>query len=715
MINIPFINKNKKSHNKQTDDPFVLSKFTAFLLLLTQTLNLSTLMSQLAPWMMSVVVGGLVLRAVIILKPSMVPAKWLINALGVLGCVVLATSAKQLGLLLSMLHLLSFAYVLKSIELDKRRDFYQFILLGMFLLATSLIYDQSLLFSFAVITIVFVNLFTLLQYFSYSASLRHLMLTTSKLVVLSMPLAVVLFIVFPRLPPFWQMPQSKSATTGLSENVTPGDIANLALSSELAFRVTFEPTPNTSTSSSSAPQYSDLYWRALVFDYFDGRTWKKSDQSKKINSLYLKGRITSKKNLVDKALYKPSVSYQVISEPSNQQWLFGLDIAEINHEFAGSNTSHEIVELPDFTLQSRKIINKAISYNVNSYMTAPLELTLSDYAQLQNLLIPPDSNPQLVAEAQRLRALFSSDLDIIQHVLDNFREQTYFYTLQPPLLGQDSLDEFYFDTKSGFCAHYASAFTFIMRAAGIPARMVTGYLGGEFNPRANYYSIYQSDAHAWSEVWLPNKGWVRVDPTSAVDPERVERGFSSTLQSEYLNINDSIFTFSAFNDSEFLKAIKFQFAAVDYQWTRLVVGYSSKKQMALLAKWFGKSKLWKTALLIGMSIISTMLILTLLNHLRASKSSVNVESQWSLIYKDSLNLLAKAGLIKPANMSVSEFSNNVIAQNIEIGSSFNEITQCFIKLQYQELPDVNQKQIITKMTQSLVHLKKALKTAKKND
>ena len=129
---------NKKSHNKQTDDPFVLSKFTAFLLLLTQTLNLSTLMSQLAPWMMSVVVGGLVLRAVIILKPSMVPAKWLINALGVLGCVVLATSAKQLGLLLSMLHLLSFAYVLKSIELDKRRDFYQFILLGMFLLATSI-------------------------------------------------------------------------------------------------------------------------------------------------------------------------------------------------------------------------------------------------------------------------------------------------------------------------------------------------------------------------------------------------------------------------------------------------------------------------------------------------------------------------------------------------------------------------------------------------
>ena len=262
----------------------------------------------------------------------------------------------------------------------------------------------------------------------------------------------------------------------------------------------------------------------MVMDDFDGRTWRQSKKS------YLIRQTKSSSFTRDiPTLVGDKTHYQVMLEPSYQRWLFSL--AVVNQKNLES-TQLNILSLPNYTIKSSKPISQTSSYEVTSYTRSLLNSPLSYDEREKTLHIPSNNNPKLHAEGRRLKLKYPDEIQRAQAILDMIREDDFHYTLTPPLLSGHELDQFFYDSKKGFCVHYASAFTFMMRASGTPARLVTGYLGGEYNKQSGHLSFYQYDAHAWSEIWVNDKDWVRVDPTAAVHPERVESGLSNTMQQE---------------------------------------------------------------------------------------------------------------------------------------------------------------------------------------
>ncbi|MFD2166889.1 transglutaminase family protein [Thalassotalea euphylliae] len=254
--------------------------------------------------------------------------------------------------------------------------------------------------------------------------------------------------------------------------------------------------------------------------------------------------------------------------------------------------------------------------------------------------LPEDSNPRLTELGQELGQRFAEPQQIIDFVLSEYRNQLFYYTLQPPLLSNNSLDQFYFNTKQGFCEHYASTFAFIMRAAGIPSRLVAGYLGGQYNEQGNYYSVYQSDAHAWVEVWLPERGWVTVDPTSAVSPERVSNSMADILRRERISLAGA-FSWASFTSSDFMLELRMQIEAIDYQWNRLVVGFSLEKQYQLLTKLFGHGHFWKGMLIIVCVMALTFVFQWLRNQWRKNRKRA---APWRVALDSVFNALEKQGI-----------------------------------------------------------------------
>ncbi|RTK99023.1 MAG: transglutaminase domain-containing protein, partial [Neisseriaceae bacterium] len=181
----------------------------------------------------------------------------------------------------------------------------------------------------------------------------------------------------------------------------------------------------------------------------------------------------------------------------------------------------------DYVLQADLPQHELKRYPLKSWRK--YQLPESEFDLQQALRLPSGYNPRARQLAQQWRTNSRTPGEVVDHALRYFNRQQFFYTLQPPLLGSDSVDDFLFNSRRGFCEHYASSFVFLMRAAGVPARVVTGYMGGELNPVGGYLIVRQSDAHAWAEVWLGNAGWQRVDPTAAVAPARVQQDLASAL------------------------------------------------------------------------------------------------------------------------------------------------------------------------------------------
>ncbi|MDG1751338.1 MAG: DUF3488 and transglutaminase-like domain-containing protein, partial [Thalassotalea sp.] len=446
-------NQITKAKNK-TLNTFVLPEKLKLPLVFIQSLNLLTLSTELSLWFITLgslcLIWQMAIHRQIIPRPSRL-IKFFVS---VVGCLLLAISAREMGVLLGMIHLLCLAYLLKPFEMNTRKDFYQLAVLGLFILATSFIFMQSIYFTAFICTLIIVNFAWLVSYFSSEKRINVQVRTSLKLIGQSLPLAIVLFIFFPKISPFWHVPLANSAKTGLSDSVSIGDISKLALSNELAFRVEF---------TEQAPNYSQMYWRALVLDQFDGVTWRRSKK--------LKQDILTKAQLEQQLDFtKTQLSYQVITEPSYQRWLFALDVARLDDV----KQNKIVYQLSDQTLLSRENIAQPMSYTVTSFINNQIELSLNKAGQNNNTYVDKQSNPRLMALAQKLKRDYSEPLAIVQQVLSKFRKEQFRYTLSPPLLSNssnnNSLDEFYFKTQAGFCEHYASSFTFLMRAAGIPAR-----------------------------------------------------------------------------------------------------------------------------------------------------------------------------------------------------------------------------------------------------
>ena len=453
----------------------------------------------------------------------------------------------------------------KLLEMHVKRDLFVVIFLSFFVLLTSFFYSQTIasagLALLATVTLLSAQLS--FQYTGVVPSLWQRYKLGLLIITLAIPLTLLSFFLFPRIQgPLWGLPgDAQSGRSGLSDSMSPGNISNLAISEEIAFRVKF---------TQAVPDKSLLYWRGIVLNSFNGKTWSHEDAP----------RLTS-----DNVIYRVegnSVRQQVILEPNGQRWLFALDIpAQVATAEGMANSINTQLEI-----NSSQAINTRIRYDAVSYQMYQLQAELSAQAQKNSTALPRGFNPKTMNYASELKQRLRDNPQRIQEVLQLFRREKFIYTLEPPLLGENSVDEFLFASRAGFCEHYASAFVVLMRAMDIPARVVTGYQGGTLNSVDGYLEIRQSDAHAWAEVWLPGRGWVRVDPTAAVAPERVMKNLFSTQPQTGIS---GLVNFTLGNNS-WLQSMRMQWNAINNSWNLWVLNYNQAKQMDLirslgLAEW----------------------------------------------------------------------------------------------------------------------------------
>ncbi|MGH8146426.1 MAG: transglutaminase TgpA family protein [Rhodanobacteraceae bacterium] len=382
--------------------------------------------------------------------------------------------------------------VLKVLESERLRDARMAVGFACFILMSALLFNQSLWFTIVVGLMLLPPLATLraLEPGLPEAKWLPAFKPGSVMLAASLPAALLGFVLIPRLAtPLWGAPGNGEARTGMTDRMAPGDIHSLLTDDSVAMRVGFDSPP---------PPENQRYFRGLVLWYFDGQAW-------------LPGLAAARRTLpVPVGIRGPVTHYHVTLLPSHRHWLFALDVPLDAPEGARMG--------PDHTLWSIKPVDQALHYSVASasdYQLAPAGLDPRIRAAALELPTGFDPRARALAASWRARA-GSHDTAIVRDALDLFHDGGFVYDLDAPPLGRNSIDDFLFDTKTGFCEHYASAFTFLMRAAGIPARVVVGYQGGYWNDIAHYLLVRQSNAHAWSEVWLQGRGWIRVDPTAAV-------------------------------------------------------------------------------------------------------------------------------------------------------------------------------------------------------
>lgn len=509
------------------------------------------------------------------------PNSWLKAALMIASGFAVYLSRGSLVGLDAGVALLITAFILKLVEVRTRRDAVVLIFLGLFTVVTSYLFADSLLAALYSILPVLALLSALvgLQQSRVAARPLATLKLTSSLLAQAVPLMLLLFVLFPRLEPLWNLPQpSDKGVTGLSSRMSPGDIAELGQSSALAFRVRFE---------GEIPPQSQLYWRALTLPYFDGRSWSAQQ--------------TIDAPVAQWQAQGEPLTYSVIMQPSNQPWLFSLDVADTGHS--------DIRLMGDFRLQRSTPVNRTYQYQVSSWPTALRQPVMSRQQQQQYLQLPRRGNQHTRDWAAQLREQYADDDALVAAVLRHFNQQPYHYTLKPPVLGQDSVDEFLFSSQRGFCAHYAGAMVFTLRAAGIPSRVVAGYQGGEINQGGQFIQVRQFDAHAWVEYWQSGHGWRSVDPTFQVAPERIERGLQEALHDEADLFQGDFLSPLRYQHIGWVNQLRMGWERLNHSWQVQVLGYQRDRQQAWLKQLFGEVN-WQTLGLL--LVVSAMLLVAVI-------------------------------------------------------------------------------------------------------
>ncbi len=474
--------------------------------------------------------------------------------------------------------LLLTAFALKLIELSSRKDAYVLLFLGYFICITEFLFTQDLLivlYSLLNVTLITTALVALHQPGEHQFNRKSIRLA-GVMLLQAVPLMVVLFFLFPRIGPLWTVPlKSHSAKTGMSDFMKPGDVSRLSQSAKVAFRVQFK---------GDTPAKSELYWRGLVFSKLEEGAWR---------SLRYYDVPASERRPRQVGIRGEPLDYTLIMEPTQQRWLYSLRYARPR--------SPGVMSTSDYRLFSPVVLEDEYLYSARSWPDAVLEVELSPWRRETELRLPGEDNPRTRALARELRNAAGSDGDFVAAVLQKFNTEPYVYTLQPPLLpGEDPMDQFLFQTRRGFCEHYAYAFVVMMRAAGVPARVVAGYQGGEINPVNKTVIVHQFDAHAWAEVWLAERGWVRVDPTAAVSPDRIEWGLERAMRKEGSFLANSPLSPLRYRSIAWVNLLRLRYDALTYRWQTWVVGFNSDKQFDVLQDLFGEISARKFAtLLIG--------------------------------------------------------------------------------------------------------------------
>ena len=461
---------------------------------------------------------------------------------------------------------------LKLVETENRRDARAAVCFSSFVLMSALLFDSDLGFTLLLVAALCIFLAALRELESeraapWKSALQQDLRRGALALAAAVPLALCVFLFFPRLgSPLWGAPADATARTGLGDSMAPGTMQELLTDDTPAFRVSFV---------GMAPPRANLYWRGPVLWQFDGSAWTRSE--------FL---ASSPRGADVKALGSP-VDYEVTLEPTQRRWLLALDVPISVPESA--------VRGADMSLVNRTPVDNLLRYEVVSSPRYVLEPTLDAEHRRLALQLPEGFDPQARELAQRWRMEFHDDTAVMRAALKLFHDE-FTYTLNAPLLARDSVDDFLFGTKRGFCEHFASTFTFLMRAAGVPARVVTGYQGGYYNKTGDYWVVRQSDAHAWAEVWMNDRGWVRVDPTSAVSPQRVQLGARAAAGGT-----------APWYQANWLLSARNQFDLVNRLWNSAVVQFSALRQQGLLTP-FGVENAEYSHLMAVLIAVSTLLL-----------------------------------------------------------------------------------------------------------
>ena len=542
---------------------------------------------------------------------------------------------------------------IKLLELNSRRDAMLVVFLTCFLVVTNFLYTQDIptaLWMGVMVLVITASLIAIHRAETPLPAALQLRVA-GRMLLQALPMMLVLFVLFPRIPgPLWGLPQdAHGGVSGLSDSMTPGAISQLGLSDAVAFRVDFH---------GPVPPAAERYWRGPVLWAFDGRTWRM-------------GRNLSTEAFDDFTPLGGATRYTVTLEPHNRNWLFGLEMvdqAPPNGRLLG-----------DHQLRATRPVAQRLRYTLSSHTRYRSGEMLDENVRRAAVQLPAIGHPRLRALAAAWRAETRDDPALVQRVLRHFRQQPFVYTLNPPRLGANAMDEFFFDTRRGFCEHFTGAFVILMRAAGIPARVVTGYQGGELNPIGNYFIVRQSDAHAWAEVWLEGRGWVRIDPTAAVAPERIERGLRDAVpEGDPLPVMMRI-------DNVMAQRLRLFIDSLNNRWNQWILNYDDKRQADFLSRFGLGLEKWQNMVLAMTAVLGALL--GLLAFFMLWRRQPEKADPAQRLYRRFCRRMERLGLARKETEGPADFARRIAASHPELAVQASRITQRYIELRYAPVTD----------------------------
>lgn len=608
------------------------------------------------PLVTCAVFGVLLLwRTLLWVRRAPLPGKWVLGLTGVATLLVTLALAMRTGSNVGRdlsVALLGAFLVLKLMESNTVRSGILVTQLCCFLLLSQVLFDQPPWLAATMLATVALLLRNWLLLLHPQTRTRVLPVRVlARLVLMGLPCAAVLFLLFPRLDhPLWRLPQAgDTATSGLSDRMAPGSVGQLILSDDLAFRVDF---------AGATPPLDTLYWRGMVLWRFDGQTWTAA-------SMRQRPAREGVPNSASAASDAPGVfDYNITLEPTRQRWLFALDrgLSIDARDGIGRSVDGEFI--------SMQLLDQRVRYHARSQLPARNRVDDAqalDRITAQLALMLPPGNPQARALAEQWADLPPAGR--VSAALKLFGSAPFAYTLEPEPLQDQQIDDFLFRTRRGFCEHYAGSFVFLMRAAGVPARVVVGYLGGEVNAVSGDIIVRQSDAHAWAEVWLDGRGWVRVDPTAAVAPQRVERGLAAAVPA-------SEFRSRRAEEPQWLRSVRWGLDGLISGWNRWVLGYDRSRQARLFA-WLGLDAADPRAVLWGVSGLFLLAALPLLWQQRKPKPDP-VQAQWQRL----CDRLARHGCVRGPAEGPMAYAERAAAQFPHAAQALRQVAAGYVALRY---------------------------------
>lgn len=597
----------------------------------------------------------LLIRVAGVYIPRLLPGRLLLFVLTLAGIVLVISHHTLLYGKRAGVALLTVMLALKLLELKRRRDLFVVLFLSYFFLVTLFLFTQGIMLAGYVLLLVTGFTALLLEASRQTpGGPRKVLLPTLSLVVQALPIMVALFVFFPRLSgPLWNLGAGDNeGVTGLGDSITMGSLSRLIESDAVAFRADFP---------GQFPERKSLYWRGPVLWHTDGKKWDAGNQ-------------TEAARVEFKAL-SDSIEYSVTQEPSDKPWLFALELPD--------RLPREARITPDFQITSTRPLNQRHRYNLSSrlvYNTGPL----TERERRMGLQLPPTVTTRMRQLVGSWAAADPDPLSIANRSLSHFRNEPFFYTLMPPLLGDNPVDEFLFESRRGFCEHYATSFVTLMRVAGIPSRVVTGYQGGEINTVGNYLVVRQLDAHAWAELWIQGRGWIRVDPTAAVAPDRIGDSFRIDAGDR-----SSIGLPVSFRpvESDWMKRlarqVRFGLDALNTSWNRWVLGYSDSRQLELMKR-LGLGFLQGTKLVFGMLVsVGTLVVLIMAWLWYRGRDRLDP------VLRDYLRFCARLerrGLGRLAHEGPKDYARRVTESRPDLKGEVSDIVRLYIGLRYGKRP-----------------------------